>query len=278
VQPKVDNRDWSSLSLGQRIQQIEVEGFLVLPDLLAPDHIARLKSEIAPIKTTPVDYSIHQRGARNLQFRGGGVTELIAHRPTIEFLKALLGDEMIFMGYSMAISEPGHPGISLHTDGQPYGSNLFGSLSSCPVLVRVLYYLDDLTPQASPFRCVPRSHLSMHADANPYMRLESHPEELMVPAKAGSAVLINHRVFHGNYPNTGDYARTMLAIQYRPAWAGPQEPVEPWDPSKVAALPQHVKPFFADTNTRLWDFYGANKPPNMASQAPGMNPSRWQAP
>ena len=43
----------------------------------------------------------------------------------------------------------------------------------------------------------------------------------MVPAKAGSAVLINHKVFHGNYPNVGDYPREMLAIAYRPGWAGP---------------------------------------------------------
>jgi hypothetical protein len=43
-------------------------------------------------------------------------------------------------------------------------------------------------------RVVPHSHLSMHADANPYKRYESHPEEVMVPVAAGSAVLINLRV------------------------------------------------------------------------------------
>ena len=71
-------------------------------------------------------------------------------------------------------------------------------LGSCPVLVRVLYYLDDLTREVSPFRVVPHSHLSLHADGNPYQRFASHPEEVMVPVKAGGAVLINHRVFHGN--------------------------------------------------------------------------------
>ena len=79
-------------------------------------------------------------------------------------------------------------------------------------MVRVLYYLQDLTPEVSPFRVVPRTHLSMHADANPYKRYESHPGEVMIPTKAGSAVLINHKIFHGNYPNTGAYAREMLAI------------------------------------------------------------------
>ena len=32
--PRVDDRDWSVLTLGERIRQIEVEGYLVLPDLL----------------------------------------------------------------------------------------------------------------------------------------------------------------------------------------------------------------------------------------------------
>jgi hypothetical protein len=27
---------------------------------------------------------------------------------------------------------------------------------------------------------------------------------------------------------------------------------------------------------RYWDFYGSNKPANMPSEAPGINPSRWE--
>ncbi|HIC68009.1 MAG TPA: hypothetical protein EYM39_10620, partial [Candidatus Latescibacteria bacterium] len=122
---------------------------------------------------------------------------------------------------------------------------------------------------------IPHSHLSMHADGNPYRRFESHPEEVMVTARAGAAILINHRIFHGNYPNTGDRPRGMLAIAYRPAWAGPVDRVDDWDPGEVAKLPDAVRPFFGGRNTRLWDFGGGNKPANMASEAPGMNPSRW---
>ena len=116
----------------------------------------------------------------------------------------------------------------------------------------------------------------MHADGNPYQRFESHPEEVMVTAKAGSAMFINHKVFHGNFPNVGDWSRSMLAIAYRPAWAGPVQKVEGWDPQAVAALPDAVKSFFGDRNTRHWIFEGGNKPPNMASHAPGINPSRWE--
>ena len=272
---KIDDRDWSALTLGERIRQIEVEGYFVLPNLLSAEQVAALKRETEKLQTTTVDYSVHQRGCPNIQFRGGKITELIAHPSTLAFLRQLLGDEIILMSYGYTRSEPGHPGIGLHTDGQPYGSQIFGYEGSGPQMVRVLYYLDDLTEDVSPFRVVPRSHLSMHPDANPYLRYESHPEEVMVCARAGSAVFINHRVFHGNYPNTGDRAREMLAIAYRPAWAGPIKKVESWDTEEVAKLPEDVRPFFGDRNRRDWDFHGGNKPPNMRSEAPGISPTRW---
>ena len=273
--PRIDARDWSALTLGERIRQIEVEGYLVLPDLLPPEVLQRLKQQTATFETTAVDYRPFQRGRPSVQFEGGAVTELAAHPPTLAFLRELFGPDLILMTYAYARSEPGHPGISLHADGQPYGSEIFGYAGSCPWLVRVLYYLDDLTPEVSPFRVVPRSHLSMHDDANPYRRYESHPEEVMVPTRAGSAVLINHRVFHGNYPNTGDRSREMLAIAYRPAWAGPIAELPLWDPEKLAALPDFVRAVFGDRNTRRWDFHGGNKPANQPREAPGMNPSRW---
>ena len=273
--PRVDDRDWAALSLGDRIHQLEVEGYLVLPDLLTQQEIADLKALTATWETTPVDYSKSQRGRSGIQFEGGLISELIAHPPTLEFLRELCGDDLIVMSAYYARSEPGHPGISLHTDGQPYGSAIFGYHGSVPLMVGVLYYLDGLPPEVSPFRVVPRSHLSFHADANPYLRLESHPEEVMVPAKAGSAVLINHRVFHGNYPNVGNRAREMLAIAYRPAWAGPQGDVPQWDEAGLKSLPEHVRQLFGDPNTRHWAPHGGNKPESMRSEAPGMDPSRW---
>lgn len=277
--PQLDDRDWSRLTLGERIYQLEVEGYLVLPDLLTPTHLAQLKAETARLETFGLDYSDWQQVRPKVQFVGGAITDLIAHPLTIDFLRELFGDEIVFMSYAYARSEPGHPGISLHTDGQPYGSAIFGYEGSCPWLVRVLYYLDDLTPEVSPFRVVPRSHLSFHADANPYKRYAAHPEEVMVTAKAGSAVLINHKVFHGNFPNVGDKSREMLAIAYRPAWAGPtMQQVDAWDPADLAKLPESVRPFFIDRNTRQWEFHGGNKPTNMANEAPGIAPSRWRRP
>ena len=273
---KIDDRDWSRLTLGERIQQVELEGYLIIPDTLSPEHIARIKDQAEQWETVPRDYSEFQRGANNVEFKGGVVTDLIAHPPTVEFLEAIFGEEIVFLYAGYDRSEPGTPGISLHTDGQPYGSTIFGLNGSCPFTIRVLYYLDDLTLDVSPFRVVPRSHLCMHADANPYKRYTSHPEEVIVPCTAGSALFLNHRTFHGTGPNVGKHTRSMLSAAYRPAWAGPISEVEPWDETDLANLPDNVRRFFVDRSTRHWDYGVPNKPANMISDPPGLSPSRWQ--
>jgi ectoine hydroxylase-related dioxygenase (phytanoyl-CoA dioxygenase family) len=273
---RLDTTDYRTLSLGEQIRRIEVEGYVVLPELLAADQVAALKAETALLPTKAVDYSVYQQNCPNVQFRGGQITELIANPPAIAFLREVFGDDVVMMTCAYARSEPGHPGISLHADGQPYGSRIFGYEGSCPWLIRVLYYLDDLTEQVSPFRVVPRSHLCMHGDANPYKRYHEHPEEVAVTLRAGSAVLINHRVFHGNFPNTGDRPRELLAIAYRPAWAGPIERVDEWPQAELERVPSAVRAVMGSRNQRIWEFEGGNKPANMAREAPGMNPSRWE--
>ena len=164
----------------------------------------------------------------------------------------------------------------MHTDGQPHGSNLFGYEGSCPRLLRVLYYLDDLTTKRAPFRLIPRSHLSFHADASPYVRYRSHPEEITLTCKAGSAVLIPSLMIHGSHPNrTGD-TRELLHFGYRPAWAGPIAPIEvDWNEETIATMPEIAKPFFQSLNTTGAQWHQPNKPTGMRSEAVGINPSRW---
>src|SRR5260221_1354390 len=116
------------------------------------------------------------------------VAELNGNPPMIDFLTQLMGPEIVFTRGFFQRTQPGSPGISMHTDGQPHGSNLFGYEGSCPRLLRVLYYLDELTPERAPFRLIPRSHLSFPADANPYIRYKSHPEEIQFVIPAGTSV------------------------------------------------------------------------------------------
>ena len=53
------NRDWSSLTLDERIHYIEIVGYLMMSDLLSADESSALKEETSQLETRPVDYSIH---------------------------------------------------------------------------------------------------------------------------------------------------------------------------------------------------------------------------
>ena len=273
---KQADMDWASLTTELRIRSIELDGYVVIPDLLSATQLDAIRAELSRLPTTAVDYSEHQRGYSNVQWTDSPMAiRVIALPAMIEFLNALFGDELICTSCAYAVSQPGHPGIAIHTDAQPYGSKIFGLAASSPCLVRVLYYLDDLTPERSPFKVIPRSHLSLHSDGNPYRRYLTHDDEVLVTCRAGSAVIINQKVFHANSPNYSDTDRRMLAIAYRPAWAGPIGEVPDHDPQRVENLPSEVRPFFRSLNTRDVDDDLPNSPDNMSRQAPGISPERW---
>jgi hypothetical protein len=272
----VDETDFGMMSRARQIRHFEVEGFAVFPSILTPDIIARIKCEMAEAEMSHTSYSVNQtRSVTQPQWLSRTVAELIGYPPMIDFLTDLLGPDIVFTRGFFQRTRPGSPGISMHTDGQPHGSNLFGYEGSCPRLLRVLYYLDDLTAERAPFRLIPRSHLSFHADASPYARYKSHPEEITLIVPAGTAVVIPSLTMHGSHPNKDPRPRELVQLGYRPAWAGPIQPVEEWDARLVDAAPEIAKPFLKSLNTTGAEWEQQHKPSGMKTEAPGINPSRW---
>ncbi len=273
----VDPTDYTSLSRGEQIRRLEVEGFVVLPRVLDEATIRKIKAELANAEMGHTSYSTQQtRSTTQPQWISPTAAEAIGHPNTIDFLKDVLGPDIVFTRGFFQRTHPGSPGISIHTDGQPHGSDLFGWEGSCPRLLRVLYYLDDLTEQRAPFRLIPRSHLSFHAEASPYVRYRSHPEEITVIVPAGSAVIVPSMLLHGSHPNQDDRPRELLQFGYRPAWAGPIQPVEDWDPALVAAAPEAARPFLQSLNTSHAAWVQPHKPEGMRTEASGIDPSRWE--
>ena len=272
----VDKTDFASMDRSAQIRHFEVEGFVVLPSILPSDLIEQIKGELADVEMSHTSYSVHQtRAVTQPQWQSQTVAELIGFRPTIDFLTDLMGDEIVFTRGFFQRSHPGCPGISMHTDGQPHGSNLFGYEGTCPRLVRVLYYLDDLTSDRAPFRLIPRSHISFHAESSPYVRYKSHPDEVTLLVPTGSAVIVPSLLFHGSHPNKDPRSRELLQFGYRPAWAGPIEAVDEWNSDLVASAPEAAKPFLKSLNTTGKKFEQEHKPKDMKTSAPGISPRRW---
>jgi len=272
----IDGQDFSALSRAAQIRHFEVEGYVVLPSIIPPEMIARIHEELAAADMYHTNYSTSQtRSNVQPQWLSPAVAELIGLPAMIDFLTDLMGPEIVFTRGFFQRTLPGSPGISMHTDGQPHGSNLFGYEGTCPRLLRVLYYLDELTPDRAPFRLIPRSHLSFHADASPYARYKWHPEEITLVVPAGSAVVIPSLLMHGSHPNRDSRPRELVQLGYRPAWAGPIQPVEEWDPQLVEQAPPIAKPFLRSLNTSGAQWEQQHKPAGMQTSAPGINPSRW---
>lgn len=272
---EVDETDFGAFSLGEQIRHLEVEGFLVLPDVLDAGLIAALKAATADLPMQHKDYSEAQTYHHEPQCASEAVAELIGHPPIGEFLKTLMGPDVVFTHGLFTRTLAGSPGISMHTDGQPFGSSIFGYEGSSPRLLRVLYYLDDLPPERAPFRLIPRTHLSFHAEANPYVRYISHPQEITICPKAGSVAMIPALLFHGTHPNRDTVPRELIQFGYRPAWAGPVQPVEEWDAEWVASAPEVARPFLQSRNTTGEAWQQSHKPQGMERDAPGINPDRW---
>ncbi len=272
----VDETDFSCFTPAERIRHLEVEGFVVLPDVLDADFMVRIKREMADAPMQTKDYSAAQTYCLEPQWRSRAVAELIAHRPMIEFLETLLGEDIVFTRGLFTRTLSGSPPISLHTDGQPFGSSIFGYEGSSPRLLRVLYYLDDLTPDRAPFRLVPRSHLSFHAEANPYVRYKYHRGEVTLCVKAGTALVIPINLFHGTHPNRTGSQRTLVQLGYRPGWAGPIQPMPEWDPELVARAPAETRRFLQSPNTTGLDWNQPHKPKGMRTDAPAIDPGRWE--
>ena len=272
------NKDFKSFSRSEQIRHLEVEGYLVIPNALNEQQINDVKLGMSDAEMLHTDYSTKQtRSVKQPQWHSRAVAELIGHPVIIDFLNDLMGPEIVFTRGFYQKSLSGCPGISLHTDGQPHGSNLFGYEGSCPRLLRVLYYLDDLTPERAPFRLIPRSHISFHADASPYARYKWHPEEISIVVPAGSAVIVPSMMIHGSHPNLDENSRELLQFGYRPAWAGPIKNVEEWDENLVSNAPESAKPFLRSLNTTGFKWEQEHKPKGMKTEAPGINPSRWES-
>ena len=270
--------DWRALSLPEKIRHLEVEGYVVLPDALMPEQLDHLRAETAQLPTEHSSYHDRQGNATcQPQWHGSALGELIANPPVIDFLERVIGNDIIFFSGGYRYYEPGAVGVAMHTDGYPYGSNLGGYLWTSPVIVRVSYYLDDLTAENGPFRLLPRSHLCLHPDAQPYIRYDAHPEEVALAAKAGDAVLFGPRIFHGAHPYTGTTGiRRVLLYGYRPAWASPVQPVDEWEAEDLAKAPDQARRFLQPLNTKGWNWELDHRPEDMfGREGAGVNPSRW---
>ncbi len=266
---------FAAMDQAARIRHLETEGFVVIPNAIPAVEIARIKAELADLPMRPSFYSEKPTFAAKMpHLHSLACTNLIANNAVLTFLKALMGEDLVFIYSHYILSQPAQPPLEVHSDYQPFGSTYSGWLETSPVRIRVLHYLDDTGTDKAPLRIVPRSHICFHQDANPYKRYRSHPDEVVFPMRAGDAFVFAVRMFHGVGPNTSEGTRGMLEYDYRPLWSRPYGPLEEW-PATTFPTPDAVKPLLKGRNAFdfRWEF--DTKRAAVDEVPTGMSPHRW---
>ena len=146
---------------------------------------------------------------------------LLDNPPVLTRMKAILGNCIQLHSATARVTEPGAPDQSWHRDGpwpvDPDGTP-FGSI---PGQINCGYYLDELTLENGPIAIVPGSH---RAPFKPPEGFPRFPDEKLILAKPGQAVLFNGWLYHRGVANKSNNRRRVCLICYQNAWMKSREP------------------------------------------------------
>ena len=99
--------------------------------------------------------------------------------------------------------------------GTPYGS--------LPAQINCGYFLDEFTMENGPIAIVPGSHRA------PFRPPEGHarfPDEKLVLAKPGQAVMFDGWIYHRGVANQSKQRRRVCLMCYQNAWMKSREPFD----------------------------------------------------
>ena len=88
----IGETDFRSLTRPEQIRHLEVEGYVVFPEILDVERIEKIQRELADAEMGHTSYSVNQtRSVTQPQWLSRAVAELIGYPPMIEFLTQLMG-------------------------------------------------------------------------------------------------------------------------------------------------------------------------------------------
>ncbi|MBA2482400.1 MAG: phytanoyl-CoA dioxygenase family protein [Planctomycetes bacterium] len=225
----------------EQVRSFVDDGFLVVPDLVSPLDVQRLRDDAAalargkyPCKSLepmPADYSDLQVLERLLCIHqphniSPVIREFVFHAGIVAVLSRIIGAHLAHwngavkcMQSMLFIKPPGKPGQAWHQD-EIYIPTRDRSLCGAWIA------LDDATEANGCLRVIPGSHRSgylypnrAHDDNEEFdFAPESHgfdaSQEILVQAKAGSVVFFNGYLLHRSKRNRSQVYRRALVSHY----------------------------------------------------------------
>ena len=207
-------------------QQLEREGYALLRNVLDCDEVAALSKEIAAVfETTDPD---RPQDLRN-EFRHGMFNrsplsqKAIASRVLLDVIEPLLGEDCHVIANTAWRNVAGHQGGPWHVDAGPHiprpENVAWPEAIPYPVFaVGVHIFLRDCPVEAGPTAVLPGSHRSGRLPPrdriNDMALTFENKSAVLLPARAGDAILFVSDAWHRGTPAQPGYGRFFLQAHY----------------------------------------------------------------
>lgn len=212
------------ITIDEHLAKLDIDGYTILPELLShsecehfktilEDDYARYSPRYATAHNVSVGSLANKTGEKvvyNLHNKNLDWFRLFEHVDVLQILGGLLKEgsykeEEPFYLNNISARSPikGKPGQQLHCD-----SNLPG-VNYC-LIANVLWILDEFTIDNGATRVVPGSHRIRHFAMDGVI----NPNEIIITAPQGSAIIFNANLWHGGGENTTEHSRWAVALGY----------------------------------------------------------------
>jgi ectoine hydroxylase-related dioxygenase (phytanoyl-CoA dioxygenase family) len=220
-------------SLSDQLQQLEHEGYLVIPDVLSKDEISTLRRGVERAFAVSSDesklYGMDDIWRPKMFEYGPEFEALVDHPAVAELVDKVLGDDCHLIANSALRTGPGK-GISFwHADEavrypRPIDVELDPRIPLPPVILNLNYYLCDVDLELGPTEFVPGSHRSGRQPLAQDKDAEGNPSYkgrgvFSAVGKAGTAVIWNDQTWHHGATNKSkDRFRWVQQVPYARRW------------------------------------------------------------
>ncbi len=219
------------MSADPHIQQIELQGYTLLPAVLSGEELDEARTELQRVvadERGQPGYPADSYGAwaYNLMNKARIFEQVYQRLALLDVVRHFLGPDAQLSGVMGRVVLPGAPSQSLHCDGSLTGPFRAGAAADdgrrCVSHVfglNVIWCLTDFTGPGGATRLVPGSHRlatrEIYNRGNP-------PGQLAIEAPAGSVLVFNIALWHGASAHQGDHPRLALITPWRRSWVRPE--------------------------------------------------------
>lgn len=214
------------------LKELMAQGYCVIPQLLNPETLFALGSDLGDaFRTTPFGNG-HFYGYRTKRFgsllrRSTRAQEIVMEPTVLALAQAVLGCacDRIQLNVAQAIAiHPGELEQFPHCDQDMWA----GVKGAHEYLLNVIWPLDPFTSENGATRIYPGTH------RNPPRSFAELPEPVITQCEPGSAICFLGSTLHGAGPNRSAGVRRAVVVGYSLGWLKPYENMWLAYPPKVA--------------------------------------------